>query len=136
MMLLLLGLTTVAGRTILLLLLMSPGVLRMTVLVLLISSGGSIVLRHIRRTSSQVDVHAPSILFRGVLKTKLLADLLDARLNLLDVVDRVITFSYYTKWCQQVSVRFPKTLHIGSVEVHLHMKVCLTMLLCIFYPRF
>ena len=79
------------------LLLLTPGVLGMTVLVLLMSARGSMVLRHIRRTPRQVDIHAPGILFRSVLKTKFLADLLDTRLDLLNVVDGVVAFAYYSR---------------------------------------
>jgi hypothetical protein len=49
--------------------------------------------RHDRRPASQVDVHASGVLLGRVLQAELLAHLLDARFDLLDVVDRVVALA-------------------------------------------
>lgn len=48
---------------------------------------------HIRRATSEVYVDSPLILLRRILQTQLTADLLNARLNLLHMVGRVVSLS-------------------------------------------
>ena len=49
--------------------------------------------RYCRWPAFQVHVHSPFVFFCGVLEAHLLAYLLDARLDLLDVVARVVAFA-------------------------------------------
>lgn len=49
--------------------------------------------RHIRWTSGQVDVDAAGILLGRILQTKVATDLLNAWLELLDVVHGVVAFA-------------------------------------------
>lgn len=48
---------------------------------------------HIRRSTSQIDINAPSIFLSRVLKTKFLTDLLYSGLDFLDMVGRVVSFA-------------------------------------------
>lgn len=54
------------------------------------------VIGHLGWSTLEVDVHASSILFRGILKAEFLAYLLDAWFDFLDVVDRVVALAYDT----------------------------------------
>lgn len=54
-----------------------------------------VVAWHVGRATSEIDVHPPCVFLRGILQTELLTDLFYTRLDLLDVVDRVVSFAYY-----------------------------------------
>ena len=67
-----------------------------------------IVRRHILRMSSlQVDIHAPFIVLGAVLQTQFLTNLLDARLDLLDVIGAVIALAD-----NDVEVRLSRLLRV------------------------
>lgn len=78
----------------LLLLLRIAMLLRMVRLVA--SSGRAMVRRHDGRATLQVDIYPTRILLSGILQSKFLTDLLDAGLDLLDMVHGVISLSHDT----------------------------------------
>lgn len=68
-------------------------VLRLSMMRLVVLLGLTIASRRDGCSTSKVDVDSAFIVLGVVLKTLLLTDLLDARLNLLNVVDRVIALA-------------------------------------------
>lgn len=84
LLLLLLMRVSIGARRILLLL------LRVLLIVRMIGRRGSV---HIRRTTSQIHINAPSVFLSRILKTKFLTDLLYSGLDLLDMVGRVVSFA-------------------------------------------
>lgn len=104
--LLLLLLLSTPGLLLLRLLLLLPSVLRSSpervrsvvvrlsvLLLVVVLRSASIVGGWIRGASSQIDVHTTFVLLSVVLEAELAADVFDCRLDLLDVVDGVITFA-------------------------------------------
>lgn len=70
-------------------------VLRLSMMRLIVLLGLTIASRRDSCSTSEVDVDSAFILLGMVLESLFLADLLDARLDLLDVVDRVVTLADY-----------------------------------------
>lgn len=83
LLLLLLMRVSIGARRILLL-------LRVLLIVRMIGRRGSV---HVRRSTSQIHINAPSVFLSRVLKTKFLTDLLYSGLDLLDMVGRVVSFA-------------------------------------------
>ena len=92
--------------------------------------------RHDRRTTSQVDVDPAGVFLGGELEMEFLADLLDARLDLLDVTGRVVALSddaVSTSQC--ISSSYWTFAFVGDLfQLCLHVQMRLTMLFRIFYP--
>ena len=109
---LLLMLITMSSLPIVLLLL-TTRILRLATVVLLVATRVTVMLGHVCRAAGQVDVHTASVLFRGVLESEFLADLLDTGFYLLDVVDGVVAFSYYARSCEEMSALFDSTLAVA-----------------------
>ena len=69
-------------------------VLRLAILLLVVTDRSiAVVLWRLRITAGQVDVHSALVLLCAVLQAELAANVLDRRLDLLDVVGRVITLA-------------------------------------------
>lgn len=62
----------------------------------MLATMAAVARRHDRGPALEIDVHAASVLLSHVLQTELLADLLDAGLDLLDVVDGVVSLAHDT----------------------------------------
>jgi hypothetical protein len=66
---------------------------RVWVLLVLATAMTTMARRHDRWPALEVDVHAAGVGFRYILQAELLADLLDAGLDLLDMVDGVVALA-------------------------------------------
>lgn len=49
--------------------------------------------RHVGRAAGEIDIYPSRILFSGILKAKISADLFNARFNLLNVVHGMVSFA-------------------------------------------
>lgn len=95
--LLVLRATLILRATLVLLLSMWLDVILLMPMVLLVASNILTKLwRHLCRTSSQVDIYSTCICLGSILQAKLLTDLFDPRLELVNMVDGMIAFSYDT----------------------------------------
>jgi hypothetical protein len=52
-----------------------------------------LIRRHLRRTTCQIDIDPPRVLFRGVLQPQFATDLFDSGFDFLDVVGGVVSLS-------------------------------------------
>lgn len=59
---------------------------------------------HLRWATLKINVYSACVVLCGILQSHLPADLLDAWLDLLDMIGRMISFSYNTIWPQKVWV--------------------------------
>lgn len=93
--------------------------------------------RHNSLTTSQVHVDATSVILSGILQPQLTANLLDARLDFLDVVRGVVSLADDTMARSSVSrVESSAQSSPSDLFSHLHMKVILPMRLGILDPLF
>lgn len=84
--------------------LLSSGIATLASMMLVLSSvGAALVGRRHGSTTCEVDVDSSSILFGVVLKAKFVADLLDSRLDSLDMIYRVVALANDTGRISNIS---------------------------------
>lgn len=93
---------------------------------------------HLRWATLKINIYSACVVLCGILQSHLSADLLDAWLDLLDMIGRMISFSYNTIWPQKKKLRQPLTvsrLFKSFLVFNIHVKMGLSLGLGIFYAR-
>ena len=100
-------------------------VLRLAMVGLVVLLGLTIVRRRDGSSTSEVDIDSTFVVLGMVLEALLLADLLDTRLDLLDVIDRVIALSDNAA----SAIRYVRVT--ANLENYSHMQMVLAGTLCV-----